>query len=41
MLVHEVAPKAVRYFVVVVNIGPLSSCLRQSYVVKVRVDDGM
>ena len=41
LLVHEVDPKAVRYFVVIVNGGPVSYCLRQPYVVKFRVDDEM
>ena len=41
LLVHEVAPKAVMYFVVIVNGGPVSSFFCHSYVVKVRVDDKM
>ena len=41
MMVHEVSPKSVRYFIAVVNGGPVSSCFRQYYVVKVRVDDEM
>ena len=41
MMVHEVDPKVVRYFSIVVNFVPVSSCFYQSYVVKVRVYDEM
>ena len=41
MLVYELAPKAVRYFVIVVKRRPAFSYFCQSYVAKYWVDDKM